>query len=34
MIPDTLRQSLTFSCIWLTMTALAAIVIARSMRDQ
>ena len=34
MIPDTLRQSLSFSLIWLAMTALAVIVIARSMRDQ
>jgi hypothetical protein len=33
MINETLRQSLTFSCIWLTLTALAAIVIARSMRE-
>jgi hypothetical protein len=33
MIHDTLRQSLTFSFIWLTLTALAAIVIARSMRE-
>jgi hypothetical protein len=33
MITETLRQSLTFSFIWLTLTALAAVVIARSMRE-
>jgi hypothetical protein len=33
MIPETIKQSLAFSCIWLAMTALAAIVIARSMRE-